>query len=454
MLGQILLTLVLPLTLLIFGAFRGISIMVLAPLCAALGAMLATEPILASLTERFMPALGGFVIAFFPLFVLGAVFGRLMEVTGAARALAQAIISRLGTGQAILAVVLSCAVLTFGGVSLFVVAFAVFPLAAALFAAAKLPPQLIPAAIALGAFTFTMTALPGTPAIQNAIPMPYFGTTLYAAPGMGLLASGIMAAGGLAYLHWAAARMSAIPLSADRQPRVPQATQVSVLFAVLPILAVLVLNYLFSVWLIPLWETDYLAKPAWGGIALDEVSGLWALILALSSAILLLLLLAGRRLAKPGATVEEGAEAALVPLFNTASLVGFGAVIAALPAFASLRDMIEAIPGGPVVGLALSATILAGITGSASGGMTIALDTLGESYLEAGRAEGVDPGILHRVTALATGGLDALPHNGAVVTLLNIAGLTHRQAYGPIFVVAVAIPLVALAAILFVQVML
>lgn len=346
MLAQVLLTLVLPLMVLIAGAFRGMSVMVLAPLCAALGAILATEPILASLTERFMPALGGFVIAFFPLFVLGAVFGRLMEVTGAAQALARAIISRLGTGQAILAVVLSCAILTFGGVSLFVVAFAVFPLAVALFAAAKLPPQLIPAAIALGAFTFTMTALPGTPAIQNAIPMPYFGTSLYAAPGMGLLAAGIMAAGGLAYLHWAAARMAAIPLPADRQPRASQATQVPVLFAVVPILSVLVLNYLFSIWLIPLWETDYLDTPAWGEVALDEVSGLWALILALSSAILLLLLVAGRHLFKPGAAVAEGAEAALVPLFNTASLVGFGAVIAALPAFAGLREMVGQVAWG------------------------------------------------------------------------------------------------------------
>ncbi|WP_238367904.1 GntP family permease [Mesobacterium pallidum] len=451
MLAATLLTLILPLMLLILGAFRGLSVMVLAPLCATLGATLAGEPVLANFTERFMPALGDFVIAFFPLFVLGAVFGRLMEVTGAAHTLAQAIIARLGTGQAILAVVLSCAILTYGGVSLFVVAFAVFPLAVSLFSAAKLPPQLIPAAIALGAFTFTMTALPGTPAIQNAIPMPYFGTSLYAAPGLGLVAAAIMAVGGIAYLNWAAAHLAAIPLPADRQQTVRESTRIPLIVAVLPVLAVLVLNYLFAVRLIPVWKTDYLADPVWGGVSMDEVSGLWALILALTGAILLLMALAGRRLDKPGAVLAEGAEAALIPLFNTASLVGFGAVIAALPAFAGLRELIEAIPGGPVVGLALSATVLAGITGSASGGMTIALDTLGQSYLEAGRAAGVDPGVLHRVTTLATGGLDALPHNGAVVTLLNIAGLTHRQAYGPIFIVAVAIPLVALSVVLAIQ---
>ncbi|MEJ6392334.1 GntP family permease [Gymnodinialimonas sp. 2305UL16-5] len=447
---DILTTLIAPLGLLIWLAYRGLPVMVLAPLCAGLAALIAGDPVLATLTQRFMPALGQFVIAFFPLFLLGAIFGRLMEVTGAATAIAEAIIRALGTERAILAVVLACAILTYGGVSLFVVAFAVFPLAMALFSAAKLPMQLIPAAIALGAFTFTMTALPGTPAIQNAIPMAYFGTNLYAAPGLGVLAAVIMFGGGLAYCGWAARRM--VPLYPDWGTRLEQRAEAAPLGAsLLPIATVLALNLVLVMLVFPRLDLTFLADPRWGGIEADTITGVWALIVSLSAAIVLLCILLRTRLAEGWAEVGRGAEAALGPLFNTASLVGFGAVIAALPAFDALREAIDAVPGGPVIGLALSAAILAGITGSASGGMTIALDTLGAEYLEAGQAQGVAPGVLHRVTALATGGLDALPHNGAVVTLLNISGFSHRQAYGPIFVVAVVIPTVALAIVLLVD---
>lgn len=199
----VLLTLVAPLGLLIWLVYRGWPILLCAPLLAVAAAFIGAEPGLATLTQRFMPAAGGFVTAFLPLFVLGAVFGKLMEASGAAMALARAIIGALGPRNAVPAVVLSCAVLTCGGVSLFVVAFAVYPLAVSLFRAADLPARFIPAAIALGAFTFTMKALPGTPSIQNAIPMPYFGTTAFAAPGLGLIAGAVMALGGLAYLGWA-----------------------------------------------------------------------------------------------------------------------------------------------------------------------------------------------------------------------------------------------------------
>ncbi len=442
MLVPILTTLILPLALLIWLAYRGLSVMILAPICAALGAVLAGDPVLASLTQRYMPALGGFVISFFPLFFLGAIFGKLMEVSGAAAAIAEAIIVRLGANRAILAVVMACAILTYGGVSLFVVAFAVFPLAVALFSAARLPMQIIPAAIALGAFTFTMTALPGTPAIQNAIPMPYFGTTLFAAPGIGVIAGLIMGGVGLAYCHWAARRMEPIPLpGAAGLSSVPKAAPLGP--SVLPILAVLVLNYFLSVWIFPAFDTSYLADPAWGGITGSDVTGVWALIASLIGAIVLLIVLHRERLPELRQSLTKGGEAALVPLFNTACLVGFGAVIAALPAFALLREGIDAIPGGPILGLAISSLILSGITGSASGGMTIALDALGDTYLEAAQAENIDPALLHRITSLATGALDALPHNGAVITLLNIAGLTHKQAYGPIFMVAIAIPMLA-----------
>ena len=194
------------LALLIALAYRGWSVLLVGPAAALLAAAIAGGPLLASWTQTFMGGAAGFIAQFFPLFLLGALFGKLMDDSGAALSIAHGLTRALGTRHAILAVVMACALLTYGGISLFVVAFAVVPVAAALFRRAEIPHRLIPATVALGAFTFTMTALPGTPAIQNAIPMPWFGTTPFAAPGLGLLAAAIMLLFGLWWLGLVAAR--------------------------------------------------------------------------------------------------------------------------------------------------------------------------------------------------------------------------------------------------------
>ena len=465
----------LSLTLLMVLAYRGMSILVLAPL-AALAAVLFSPgtPLLASYTQVFMPALGRFIVLYFPLFLLGALFGKLMEATGAARAIAEGIVARLGGERALIAVVLACAVLTYGGVSLFVVAFAVYPIAAELFRAASIPKRLIPAAIALGAFTFTMTALPGTPAIQNAIPMPYFGTTPFAAPGLGVIGGVVMLGLGLAWLLWRAARArgagehygddAQAPVTVDRKLRehaqgegydlaeaAPSAAATAppgLALALSPIALVVVLNYILAEQLLPRLDTAYLAEAMYGNTSLEAVRGVWAIIVALAVSIVWLLATLGRRLPSRRETVDAGASAAVLPIFNTASQVGYGAVIASLAGFALIRDAVLGLsPGNPLISLSVAVNVLAGITGSASGGMSIALSTLGQTYLELGQAAGIAPELLHRVTAIATGGLDALPHNGAVITLLSICGLTHRQSYADIFVVAVAVPLVSLAVV-------
>jgi len=435
---------------LMYLAYRGLSLLLLTPALAMLAVLAADGgPLLASYTQIFMQATGGFIIQYFPLFLLGAVFGKLMEASGAARVLADAIIRWLGPSRAILAVILSCAVMTYGGVSLFVVAFAVWPIASALFQEAELPKRLIPATIALGAFTFTMTALPGTPAIQNAIPMPYFGTTPFAAPGLGLITASIML--GLGWL-WLERRARALGpgygevedgagAAGGRNGDAP-----SVVVAGAPLVLVLALNLLFTFVLIPQMDTGYLALPQFGATDVGAVRGVWSIIAALTIASLVLVVLNRTRLSETlGATLDEGAKDALKPIFNTASLVGFGAVIASLSAFALIRDWVVTVGGdNPLISLAIGTSLLAGMTGSASGGMSIALSTLGETYLTMGEAAGIAPALLHRVTAVATGGLDALPHNGAVITLLTICGLTHREAYKDIAVVAVIIPIIAL----------
>ncbi|MDP1686222.1 GntP family permease [Hydrogenophaga sp.] len=446
---------VLALVLLMALAWRGVSVLLLAPLMALLAVLFSPDtPLLASYTQVFMKALGGFVVAFFPLFLLGAVFGKLMEDSGAARVIAHGIVRWLGSSRAVLAIVLACAVLTYGGVSLFVVAFAVYPIAAALFRQAALPKRLIPGTIALGAFTFTMTALPGTPAIQNAIPMPYFGTTPFAAPGLGLIGGAVMLVLGVLWLtrRAASARSRGEGYGdSDEEPAPAAPTGFSgALFAraIAPVVLVIALNYLLATWWLPALDTRYLAQAAYGATSIDAVRGIWAVIVALAAATVLLVLLQRQALTGLAKTLDQGASSSVLPLLNTASQVGFGAVIASLAGFALLRDAVLAIaPGNPLVSMSIAVNILAGITGSASGGMSIALQTLGENWLAMGQAAGISPELLHRVTAIATGGLDALPHNGAVITLLSICGLTHRQSYLDILVVAVVFPLVALAVV-------
>jgi H+/gluconate symporter-like permease len=432
-----------------FLAYRGLSLLLVAPAMAVLAVLMAEGgPVLASYTQVFMQATGGFIIQYFPLFLLGAVFGKLMEASGSARTLADGIIRGLGPSKAILAVVLSCAVMTYGGVSLFVVAFAVWPIASALFREADRPRVLIPATISLGAFTFTMTALPGTPAIQNAIPMPYFGTTPFAAPGLGLITGALMLGLGWGWLEYRARRLGPGYGSDSDEGETGKgaAGNPSLPVAGLPLALVLALNLAFTFLLIPQMDTGYLALPEFGETDVGSVRGVWSIIAALTLASLSLVALNWRRLAAGiGETLEDGAQDSLKPIFNTASLVGFGAVIASLSAFGVIRDWVVTVGGdNPLISLAVGTSLLAGMTGSASGGMSIALETLGDTYLAMGQAAGIAPDLLHRVTAVATGGLDALPHNGAVITLLTICGLTHREAYRDIAMVAVLIPILAL----------
>ncbi|MBV1796065.1 GntP family permease [Siccirubricoccus sp. G192] len=478
---------VLSLILLMYLAYRGINVLVLAPLLALLAVLAQGDlPLLGTYTQLFMGALGRYLIQFFPLFLLGAIFGKLMDDSGSARAIAHWIVGRVGAQRAILAVVLACGILTYGGVSLFVVAFAVFPIAASLFRESGTPKRLIPGAIALGSFTFTMTALPGTPAIQNAIPSPFFGTDAFAAPGLGSIAALVMFGVGMAWLNWrasaaqragegylavaapgglrpgtaGAAQLGDVPREAPPPPGAEQPSGVpvsegqagpmpSMAVAFAPVVIVIAVNWLFLNYGVPLMDTAYLAEPKYGSTNIGAVRGIWSIIVALLVAIAFLLAATWRSIGDVKRSVNEGTMGSLLPIFNTASEVGYGATIASLPAFAIIKDAVLNVGGGnPVISLAVAVNVLAGITGSASGGMSIALQTLGPTYAELAQAAGINPQILHRVAALASGGFDSLPHNGAVITLLTITGLTHRDSYADIGMVSVVIPLLALVAVL------
>src|SRR5262245_45835575 len=447
-----LLGILLALALLIWLAYRGWSVLLLAPATALVAAAVAREPLLAHWTQTFMGSAAQFFAQFFPLFLLGALFGKLMEDSGSVEAIARFMIERLGTGRAVLAVVLAGAVVTYGGVSLFVALFVISPMAQALFRGAGIPRRLMPAAIALGTMTFTMSALPGTPAIQNAIPMPFFGTTPFAAPGLGIIASAVMLGFGLWWLGRAeaAARRAGegygdrgdttADAVADDQIIRGRATTTrefdpaeirhgrhadaapSIGVAVLPLAVVVSVNLLMSLFVLPRRDFSFLAEARWGATTLSEVMGVWAVALALAAAILTLVLVNRRRLPALRDSMDAGANASVLPAVTVASLVGFGAVVAMLPAFAVVREAVLSIEGGPLVSLAVATNVLAALTGSASGGMTIALDALGETYMRLAAEQGIDPGLLHRVAVIGSGTLDSLPHNGAVVTLLAVCG--------------------------------
>src|SRR5215475_13923407 len=463
---------------LIWLAYRGWSVLLLAPICALIAAAMAGEPLLASWTQTFMANAATFVAQFFPIFLLGALFGKLMEASGSIEVIAGWLVERLGTKRAMLAIVLAGAFVTYGGVSLFVAFFVLAPMGHALFKAANIPHRMMPAAIALGTSTFTMSAMPGTPAIQNAIPMPFFGTNSFAAPGLGLIASAIMLGFGLWWLRRAeaAARRKnrgsgaetpvAVDAAVDNELVRERATVARefdpaeirhgqrsaatppILLATLPLMVVIVMNLLMSLILLPRLDFAFLADERWGSTSLPAVAGVWSVVVALIAAITTLVALNRTRLPSLRQSMDAGANASVLPALSVASLVGFGAVIADLSAFELVRDWVLGIKGGPLVSLAVATNVLAALTGSASGGLTIALDALGQTYMSIAAQTGIAPALMHRVAVIGAGTLDILPHNGAVVTLLAVCGATHRESYFNIVMVGIVGAVFALVTVI------
>ncbi|GAA5072164.1 GntP family permease [Lysobacter panacisoli] len=440
---------------LMFVAYRGYSVILFAPV-AALGAVLLTDPTLVApmFTGLFMDKMVGFLKLYFPVFLLGAIFGKLIELSGYSKAIVAATIRLFGAGRAMLSIVVVCALLTYGGVSLFVVVFAVYPFAAELFRQSDIPKRLIPGTIALGAFTFTMDALPGTPQIQNIIPTTFFGTNTWAAPWLGTLGGVFILIVGLAYLEWrrraALAKGEGYGTELVNEPASFAGESLAhPLIAILPLVLVGVANKLLTVAIPRFYGDSHSFDPAVIGNAapvvqeVAKISAIWAVQGALLIGIVTVLVFAWKPVM---ASFAEGTKSAiggaLLAAMNTASEYGFGAVIAALPGFLVVANALGAIPN-PLVNEAVTVTALAGITGSASGGMSIALAAMSDTFIANANAAGIPMEVLHRIAAMASGGMDTLPHNGAVITLLAVTGLTHRQAYKDIF----AITLIKTAAV-------
>lgn len=463
------------LALMMWLAYRGWTVLIVAPVAALVAAAISGEPLLAHWTQTFMVAAGRFVTQWFPMFLLGGLFGKLMDDSGSINSIARFLTERLGERRTMLSVVLASAVVTYGGISVFVAFFVLVPMAKQMFQVANIPRRLMPAAIGLGAFTFTMSAMPGTPSVNNAIPMPYFGTTTFAAPGLGIIASIIIMVIGMWWLlrAEAAARKAGegYGVGSDLSPVIDETVRMQataagdfdpaeiqhgghsarlppVVIAALPLVVVICTNFLMSLVILPRLDFSFLAKEVWGGTTIGAVAGVWSVVIALATATLTVIVLNFKRFPALRESLDAGAVSSVLPILTIASLVGFGAVVAALPAFAEVRDALLSVGGGPLISLTIAVNVLAGLTGTASGGMAIVLNILGDTYMRLAAEHGINPALMHRITTIGAGTLDALPHNGTVLLLFQISGLTHRESYFDMVMTVIVTCIIALAAVL------
>lgn len=469
------------LALLIGLAYRGHSVIAVAPVAAAVAMLFAGVPLLAGYTQIFMPALGGFIISYFPMFLTGAIFGKLMTVSGFAESIASWIARVVGARHAIFITALLSALFTYGGINAWVVVFTVFPIARSLFQQADIPKRLVPAAIAAGFLTFALGTLPGSPQIHNTLPTSYFGTTTFSAPFLGLTTGLVMFGLSILYLRWREKQIRAAGESFDdltvmeRRGTAPYAmgesgdgeavqsspgtggaataveakrtTLLEFLAGLFPLVAVIGANALFTFVIIPSWNTDYLAEDLFGNVTVADVIGVWSVTAAMLIAILSVFVLRPTKARTMVDQLSEGAKNSVLPVFNTATEVGYGAVITSLAAFTVIRDGLFGMGGNAVLTSSATTAVISGVTGSASGGLAITLEAFGDQFAQMAAAQGIDPAIIHRAVATASTSFDSLPHNGAVITLLLVTGLTHRESYKDIGVITIGTPIIGVALI-------
>lgn len=413
-------------------AYKGHSIIWVAPLCATFVAATGGLDLLAAYMGDYMTGVANFVKTYFPMFFLGAVYGKIMDKTNSARSLADAVVKLIGSKFAVLAVVLPCLLMTYGGISLFVVVFVIYPMGYAVYREADIPRKLLPGAIAFGAFGITMTSIPGSPQIQNIIPSEFYGTTAMAAPLMGLVASVLIGVPGYLYLEWRvrSARRKGEHFVEDEKYQ--QQAHVDLpkwhwLSGLVPLIVVVVLfNVLPSV--------------------LENYGIVWAaeqsIIVALLGGIFVACLMNIFQFKTLLPAISDGANGSTSAIMNTACAVGFGSVVSVVPGFAMLKAAMLNMPGSILFSEAVAVNVMAGATGSASGGMKIALNALAPQYLEKAGEIGMNPEYLHRIASISSGGLDTLPHNGAVLTLLAVSNCKHKDSYLDICVTSCIIPVI------------
>lgn len=444
--------LLLSLGLLIWLVLRGVNV-ILASLLAAVAVALSNGlPVSDSLLQHYATGRSGaftFAGQFFLIFFAGAIFGKVMAEGRATTRIALLFRDLLGRERVLWIIMLACALLTYGGVVVFVVIFAVYPLALELARDANTPKRLLAGAAALGAGTFTMTALPGTPSIHNVIAARSLGTDLFAAPLLGFVAALLMLFLGMAYLERERRRAIVrgegfdpaphehVPDDEELEQGLPGAGVALTPLAV--VLAIIIGPRVLAVFL-----ADDGASPLAGLVAFAARQPVFWPSLALATGTFLALLLLPRLSGKRMASLGRGTNDAILPIMNTAAIIGFGGVVIQTIGFEQFSGLVVETGLPPLLSAFLSISVVAAITGSASGGLQIFMASLAPRYLEMG----VEPDVLHRIATLASGGFDSLPHCGAIVVMMTIMGLSYRTAYRDIAMVTIVVPVAAtLAAI-------
>ena len=433
-------------------AYRGWSIILIAPFFAIVAALLSEFGIMPTYSELYMTRLAEYTKTYYPVFLFGAVFARLMEKGGLASAIAGKIISVLGEKQAVLAVILGCAALTYGGLSVFVVAFVMYPFGAEIFRKANIPKKLLPATLWMGIFSFAMVAMPGTPQIQNIIPSSYFGTSTWAGVGIGLFATILFMGMSMGWLTYRAKSLQAkgegyggeVEQKQRKDRRLPDWK-----FALVPLLMVIVINVILSNpfhwewgfhWDEKSLETFLPLKLSLLAASVGKVQAIWSISVALILSSIAAAIIGRKRYRGSKEnfleTINYGAASSCAAVLNVASGFAFGSVMVSMPGFLPIKEILIGIgdSAGPLVSAVITTNIMGGITGSASGGLTIALSMLGETWAQMATAQGIPLEALHRIVSIASIGIDPVPHCGALVTLLAICGLTHKEAYFDIIV--------------------
>lgn len=418
----------------VFMAMKGFSIVFIAPVASII--VILTNgmdffPSLIGNEASYMTGLSGFLINFFAVFLLGAILAQYIEKSGAAQSIAQKVLSITGTEKPfaiLIAVFAISAILTFGGISLFVVLFVIIPLAKPLFKQLNMAWNLIVIPVFLGIGTFTMTMLPGTPSIQNVVPTKYLGTTLTAAPLIGIIATIVAIASGVWYMHRALKKSIANKETFQVEEKGGNNIELkekipSFFVSILPILVLMVIIFTGS------------------AMKVENI-----VLIGLGAAVIISAIVFHKYIPSHKQTLSLGANGSITPIFFTAASVGFGVVITMAPGFKVISDLILGIPGNPLISLTIASSALGAITGSASGGLGIAMEAFAQSYL----AMGVNPDAMHRISAIASAVFTGLPHSGAVLSLFALTGLTHKNAFKYCFIIMTVPNLLALIAALIV----
>ena len=433
-------------------AYRGWSIILIAPFFAVLSAILSEFELMPIYSELYMTRLAEYTKTYYPVFLFGAIFAKLMETGGLASAIAGKIMDLLGEQRAVLAVLLGAAALTYGGLSVFVVAFVMYPFGAEIFRKANIPKRLLPATMWMGIMSFAMVAFPGSPQVQNIIPSAYFGTSTWSGVGIGLFAAVLFFGISMGWLTYRVkstkAKGEGYGVLAEQKQRKDRRLPPWKMSCV-PLLMVIVINVVLSN---PFnWEWGF----HWNEAALEafmpfnlallvssvgKVQAIWSICVALIASSFAAAYIGRKHYTEGGesfvGTINFGAVSSCAAVLNVASGFAFGSVMVSMPGFLPIKEMLLGLgdSAGPLLASVVTTNVMTGITGSASGGMTIALSMLGDTWAQMATAQGIPLEVMHRIVSLACVGVDPVPQSGSLVTLLAVCGLTHKEAYFDIFV--------------------